>query len=77
MKITRTVVTNIYTAHFDGGITEEIKGRYSYAGAKKLLQELHPDDLINTIEITQESTKYGMELEEFLKHAAVIDNIQK
>ena len=45
MKITRTVVTNIYTAHYAEGIVEEIRGRYSYA----------------------------MELEDFIKNAAVVE----
>lgn len=74
MKITRTVVTNIYTAHFDNGIVEEIRGRYSYAGAKTILQSIHPDAAINTVEISQESVKkYAMELDDFIKNATVVE----
>ena len=73
MKITRTVVTNIYTAHFDNGIVEEIRGRYSYAGAKAILQRVHPDEAINTLEISQESVKYAMELDDFIKNAMVVE----
>lgn len=73
MKITRTVVTNIYTAHFDNGCVEEIRGRYSYAGAKAILQSIHPDTAINTVEISQESVKYAMELEDFIKNAVVVE----
>lgn len=72
MKITRTVVTNIYTAHYAGGIVEEIRGRYSYAGAKAILQDIHPEAPIYTIEISQESVKYAMELEDFIKNASVV-----
>ena len=73
MKITRTIVTNIYTAHFDNGAIEVIRGKYSYAGAKAILQKIHPDDAINTIEISQEFVKYGMESEDFINHATVIE----
>lgn len=73
MKITRTVVTNIYTAHFDNGIVEEIRGRYSYARAKAILQSIHPDEAINTVEISQESVKYAMELDDFIKNATVVE----
>lgn len=73
MKITRTVVTNIYTAHFDNGIVEKIRGRYSYARAKNILQSIHPDAAINAVEISQESTKYAMELEDFIKNARVVE----
>lgn len=73
MKITRTIATNIYTANFDGGITEEIRGRYSYAGAKKMLQKIHPDKEINRVTISQEFTKYGMDIDEFLKYASIIE----
>lgn len=73
MKITRTVVTNIYTAHFDNGTVEEIRGRYSYAGAKAILQSIHPEAAINTVEISQESVKYAMELEDFIKNATVVE----
>ena len=73
MKITRTVVTNIYTAHFDNGIVETIRGRYSYARAKTILRSIHPDAAINTLEIYQESTKYAMELEDFIKNARVVE----
>ena len=72
MKITRTVVTNIYTAHFDNGIVEEIRGRYSYARAKAILQSIHPDAVINAVEISQESVKYAMDLEDFVKNAIVV-----
>ena len=73
MKITRTVVTNIYTAHFDNGIVEKIRGRYSYARAKTILQSIHPDAAINAVEISQESAKYAMELEDFIKNARVVE----
>lgn len=73
MKITRTVVTNIYTAHYADGIVEEIRGRYSYAGAKSILQDKHPEAAITTVEISQESVKYAMELEDFIKNASVVD----
>lgn len=72
MKITRTIVTNIYTAHFDDGTVESINGRYSYAGAKAILQKIHPDVPISTVEISQEAVKYGMELEDFIRNATVI-----
>lgn len=73
MKITRTVVTNIYTAHYADGIVEEIRGRYSYAGAKSILQDMHPEAVITTVEISQESVKYAMELEDFIKNATVVE----
>lgn len=73
MKITRTVVTNIYTAHYADGIVEEIRGRYSYAGAKSILQDMRPEAAITTVEISQESVKYAMELEDFIKNAAVVE----
>lgn len=73
MKITRTVVTNIYTAHYADGIVEEIRGRYSYAGAKSILQDIHPETAINTVEISQESVKYAMELEDFIKNATLVE----
>lgn len=73
MKITRTVVTNIYTAHYADGIVEEIRGRYSYAGAKSVLQDMHPEAAITTVEISQESVKYAMELEDFIKNATVVE----
>lgn len=73
MKITRTVITNIYTAHFENGVVEEIRGRYSYAGAKNVLQGMHPEAAINTVEISQESVKYAMELEDFIKNAVVVE----
>ena len=73
MKITRTVVTNIYTAHYDDGGADEIRGRYSYERAKSILQDMHPDVEINTVEISQESAKYAMELEDFIKNATVVE----
>lgn len=73
MNITRTVVTNIYRAHFDNGSVEEIRGRYSYAGAKAILQNIHPDAAINTVEISQESVKYAMDLDDFIKNATVVN----
>lgn len=73
MKITRTIVTCIYTAHFDDGTAESINGRYSYAGAKAVLQKIHPDVPIKTIEISQKSVKYAMELEDFIRNATVIE----
>lgn len=73
MKITRTIVTNIYTAHYDDGNVESITGRYSYAGARTILQKCHPSVPINTIEISQESVKYGMKLEDFIRNATVIE----
>lgn len=73
MKITRTIVTNIYTAHFDDGTVESINGRYSYAGAKAVLQKIHPGMPINAIEISQKSVKYAMELEDFIRNATVIE----
>lgn len=73
MKITRTVVTNIYVAHYENGMVEEIRGRYSYAGAKTILQDMHPEAVINTVEISQESVKYAMELEDFIKNATVVE----
>ena len=73
MKITRTIVTNIYTAHFDDGTVESINGRYSYAGAKAALQNYHPNVPINTIEISQISAKYTMELEDFIRNATLVE----
>lgn len=73
MKITRTVVTNIYTAHYADGIVEEIRGRYSYAGAKSILRDMHPEAAITTVEISQESVKYEMDLEDFIKNATVVE----
>lgn len=73
MKITRTVVTNIYTAHYADGIVEEIRGRYSYASAKSIFQDMHPEAAITTVEISQESVKYAMELEDFIKNASVVE----
>lgn len=73
MKITRTVVTNIYTAHYADGIVEEIRGRYSYTGAKSILQDMHPEAAITTVEISQESVKYEMDLEDFIKNATVVE----
>lgn len=73
MKITRTVVTNIYTAHYADGIVEEIRGRYSYAGAKSILHDMHPEAAITAVEISQESVKYAMELEDFIKNATVVE----
>ena len=73
MKITRTVVTNLYTAHYDDGTVAEIRGNYSYAGAKSILKGIHPEAAINTVEISQESVKYAMELEDFIKNATVVE----
>lgn len=77
MKITRTIVTNIYTAHFDDGTVERINGRYSYVGAKEVLQKSHPNVPIKTFEISQKSVKYAMELEDFIRNATVIKIIFK
>lgn len=69
MKITRTIVTNVYTAHYESGAIEKITGKYSYAGARSILQKIHPDDGIHLIEITEESKKYEMPLDDFIKYA--------
>ena len=73
MKITRTVLTNIYKAHYSDGTVDEIRGRYSYAGAKSILQDMHKESPITTMEISQESVKYAMELEDFIKNATVVE----
>lgn len=52
---------------------EEVRGRYSYAGAKSILQDMHPEAAITTVEISQESVKYEMDLEDFIKNATVIE----
>lgn len=76
MKITRTITTNIYTAHFDNGLTAEIAGRYSYAAAKAELQKNYPGAKINAIEITQASKKYEMPLDDFIKYAAEVEQLK-
>ena len=73
MKITRTVVTRIFKAHYSDGTVDEIKGRYSYAGAKTILKNMHKELDINTIEISQEYTKYSMDIEDFIKNATVVE----
>ena len=42
-------------------------------GAKSILQDMHPEAAITTVEISQESVKYAMELEDFIKNAAVVE----
>lgn len=73
MQITRTVVTNIYTAKYADGTISEIRGRYSYSGAKSILQSMHPEAEITAVEITQESFKYAMEIEDFIKNATLVE----
>ena len=40
---------------------------------KAILQSIHPDAAINTVEISQESVKYAMDLEDFIKNATVVE----
>lgn len=37
------------------------------------MQNIHPDVAINTVEISQESVKYAMELEDFIKSATIVE----
>lgn len=37
------------------------------------MQDMHPEAAITTVEISQESVKYAMELEDFIKNAAVVE----
>ena len=48
----------MYTAHYASGAVEEI------AGAKSILQKIHPNDDINTIEF------FEMPLEDFIKYSS-------
>ena len=73
MKITRTIVINIYTAKYADGTVNEIRGNYTYASAKSILHSMHPEAEITTVEITQESFKYAMELEDFIKNATLVE----
>ena len=37
------------------------------------MQNMHPEAAITTVEISQESVKYAMELEDFIKNATVVE----